>query len=114
MVDIGREDKNLIRQLGVFNDVNVHGDSFRSPKRYKHTKQAFWCVRNLHGIVWNKGCLDYNEVQNVLPKDVKVGYFSKGKEKFKLLRNFTNEEVEELDDHGCPKIQELVGSNLKM
>ena len=45
-------------ELRVFIDGKDQGYSFRTPKKYKPAKQAFWCPRNLHGIVWNSGHLD--------------------------------------------------------
>ena len=69
--------KNVFVELGLFKDRNVQGFSFCLPKRHKLTKQAFWSKRNLNRIVWNSGNLDYSELQNVVPKDVKVECFAK-------------------------------------
>ena len=103
-----------MKDLGVFIDWNVVRYPFRSPKKYKATKQAFWCTKNLHGIVRNSGSLDYNELQNVLPKSLRAEYFAKAKEKCKRLSNLMDKEVENLDDHGCLKIQERLESDKQM
>ena len=37
-----------------------------------------------------------------------AGVFAKGLQKFRLLTAFLGQNVENLDDYGCPKIQDLV------
>ena len=58
VLDFELADKNITKELGVFTDGKLQGYSFRPPKKYKPTKQAYWCAKNLHGIVWNSGRLD--------------------------------------------------------
>ena len=70
VLDIGLADKNVFKELEVFIDGKVQGYSFRPPKKYKPTKQTFGCTRNMHGIVWNRGRLDYSELSNILPRAV--------------------------------------------
>ena len=72
------EDKNAFKELGDFSDGKVQAYSFRPSKKYKPTKQAFWCTRNLHGIVWNGERWDYSELSDILPRAVKGEYFAKG------------------------------------
>ena len=69
-------DRNVIWDLGVVFIGKLHGHLFRRPKKHKPTKKAFWCTGNLRGIVRNKGCLDYNEILNILPRDVKSECFA--------------------------------------
>ena len=71
LLDTELADKGVFKELGVFVDGKVQGYSFRPPKKFKPKKQAFWCTRNLHRIVWNPGCLDYSELSNILPRAVK-------------------------------------------
>ena len=47
---------------------------------------------------------------NTLPRDVNGEYFAKRKENCTILGSFLDKEVENLDDHGCPKIRYLVDS----
>ena len=47
-------DKNVIRKSCVFIDGKVQGYSFCPPKKYRPTKQAFWCTKNLHRILYKK------------------------------------------------------------
>ena len=94
-------------------DEKVQGYSFRPPKTYKPTKQAFRSTKNLHGIMWNSESLVYSDLQNLPFKDLKANYTSEGRRKCKNLSNLMDKEVENLDDHGCPKFQELVESDKK-
>ena len=98
--------------MGVFIDGKILGYSFRPPKKYKPKKQAFWCSRNLLGIVRNSGLLDYSELSIFLLKAVKGEYFAKALEKGNLLSKFLDKAVESLEDHVCPKIQGLVDEEI--
>ena len=108
VLDIEMADKNVIKELGAFIDGKNQGYSFRPPEKYRSTEQAFWCTRNLHGAVWNSGRLDCSELSNIFPRAVKDEYFSKRTKKSKTLGNLLDEEWEILEDHGCPKVQDLV------
>ena len=107
-LDIELADRNVFRELGVFNSDKVQGYSFRPPKKYKPTKRAFWCTRNLLGIVWNSGRLDFSELSNILSRAVKGKYFSVGTEKCKILGNILDSGLENFEDQGCPEVQDLV------
>ena len=73
------EDKNNIRELGVFIDGKIQENHF--------LLQAYWCTRNLNGIVWKKGRLDHSELSNILPRAVNGELFAKGTKKYKILGN---------------------------
>ena len=96
------------KELEVSNEGKALGYSFRPPKKYKPLKQALWCTTNLHRNVCNSGRLDYSEHSNILPRAVKGEYFAKRTEKCKILSNILDKEVEILENHGCPKLQDLV------
>ena len=85
VLDIELADKNVIRALGISVDVNAQAYAFRPPQKYNPTKQAVWCTGNLHGIVWYSGRLDYNELSNILLRNVKGEYFAKRTEKSNIL-----------------------------
>ena len=108
VLDIELTDINVFKELGIFIDGKVQGYTFCPPKDYKPTRQAIWCTRYLHGIVWNSGRLDYSELPNILPSEVKGDYFAKRIEKCNTLGSLMGKEVENLDDHGCPEVQDLV------
>ena len=103
-------DKNVIKELGVFIHGSVQGFSFCPPKVFKPNKQTTWNTSHLHGIAWSSGKLDYDKLFAVF-YDIKVmnaEVFAKGLEKCRLLSRLLGQNVENLDDYGCPKIQNLV------
>ena len=104
-------EKNLIKELGLFIDGSVEGFSFCPPKTFKPIKQTQWNTNYLHGIAWSSGKLEYEKLIAVL-YDIKVlnaEVFAKGFEKCRLLTRLRGQNVENLDDYGCPKSQDLVG-----
>ena len=90
-------DRNVFKEHGVFIDGKVQGYSFLPPKMYNSIKQEFWCTRSLHGFLWNSG----------RSRAVKCEYFPKGTKKYKILGNLLDKGLENLEDHGCPKVQDL-------
>ena len=109
-LDIELTEKNIIEELGLFIDGSMQGFSFCTPKFFKPNKQATWNTRHLHGLVWSSGKLDYEKLFAVF-YDIKLmnaEVFAKGFEKCILLTNLLGQFVENLDDYGCPKIQDLV------
>ena len=110
VLDIELTDKNTIKELGVFIDGSVQGFSFCPPKTFKPNKQSSWNTKHLHGIAWSSGKLDYEKLFTVF-YDIKVmnaEVFAKGLKKCRLLTSLLGQNVENLDDYGCPKIQDLV------
>ena len=60
---------------------------------------------------WSSGKLEYEKLFAVF-YDIKVmnaEVFAKGFEKCRLLTRLLGQNVENLDDYGCPKIQDLAG-----
>ena len=110
VLDIELTEKNMFKELGLFIDGSVQRFSFCPPKTFKPNTQTTWNTRHLHGIAWSSGKLDYEKLFAVL-YDIKVTnaeLFAKGLEKCRLLTAFLAQTVENLDDYGCPKIQDLV------
>ena len=77
VLDIELEDKIVIKELGEFFMANFKDTRFVLQKKNQPTKQASWCTRNLHGIVWNSGRWDYSELSSILPRAVKGQNFPK-------------------------------------
>ena len=90
--------------MGVVFDGKAQGYSFRPPKRYKATNQSLCSKKELQGIVWNSGRLYNTEVANIFIRDVKGEYFAKMTQNIKVLGDLVGKELENLDDHGIPKI----------
>ena len=111
VLDIELTEKNISKELGLFIDGSVQGFSFCPPKTFKPNKKTHWNTRHLHGIVWSCGKLEYEKLFAVF-YDIKVMnpvLFAKGFEKCRLLNRLFGQNVENLDDYGCPKGQDLVG-----
>ena len=110
VLDIGLTDKNIIKELGLYIDGSVQGFSFCPPKSFKPNKQTTWNTRHLHGVAWSSGKLDYEKLFAVF-YDIKVTnaeVFAEGLGRCRLLTTYLGQNVENLDDYGCPKIQDLV------
>ena len=110
MLDIELTEKNIIKELGFFIDCSLQGVSFCPPKTFKPNKQTSWNTKHLHGVTWSSGKLDYEKLFAVF-YDMKVmnaEVFAKGLEKLRLLTSLLGQNLENLDDYGCPKIQGLV------
>ena len=111
VLDIELTEKNVIIELGLFIDGSVQGFSFCPPKTFKPNKQTTWSTNHLHGIGWSSGKLEYEKLFAVF-YDIKVmnaEVFAKGIEKCRLLSRLLGQNVENLDDYGCPKFQDLAG-----
>ena len=50
VLDIELTEKNIIKELGLFNDGSTQGFSFCPPKTFKPNKQTTWNTSHLHGI----------------------------------------------------------------
>ena len=108
--EIELTEKNIIKKLGLYIDGSVQGFSFCPPKSFKPNKQTTWNTSHLHGIAWSRGKLEYEKLFAVF-YDIKLmnaEVFAKGLEKCRLLTNLLGRNVENLDDYGCPRIQDLV------
>ena len=111
VLDIELTEKNINKELGLFLDGSVQGFSFCPPKTFKSHKQTTWNTSHLHGIAWSSGKLEYEKLIAVL-YDLKVmsaEVFAKGVEKCRLLTRLLGQNVDNLDEYGCPKIQDLFG-----
>ena len=110
LLDIDLTEKKIIKELGLYFDISVQGFSFCPPKSFEPNKQTTWNTSHLHGIAWSSGKLDYEKLFAAF-YDIKImiaEVFAKGLEKCRLLTNLLGRNVENLDDYGCPRIQDLV------
>ena len=111
VLDIELTEKNVSKELGLFIDGSVQGFSFCPPKTFKPNKQTTWNSNHLHRIAWCSGKLEYEKLFAVF-YDIKVmiaEVFAEGFEKCRLLTRLLWQNVENLDDYGCPKNQDLAG-----
>ena len=110
VLDIELTEKNLFKELELFIDGSLQGFSFCPPKTFIPNRQTTWNTKHLHGIAWSSGKLDYEKLFAIF-YDIKVmnaEVFAKGLEKCRLLTRLLGQNVENLDNYGCPKIQDLV------
>ena len=101
---------NIIKEPGLFIDGSLQGFSFCPSKIFKPNKQTTWNTNHLHEIACSSGKLDYKKLFAVF-HDINVmnaEVFVKGLEKCRLLTNLPGQNVENLDDYGCPKNQDPV------
>ena len=84
LLEIEFAEKNLSKELGVFLDEADQRYSFR-PQKYEPIKQGFWCTRNLHGIVWNRECLDHIEVPIFFLEVQILNFWQKKKQKTQVF-----------------------------
>ena len=108
--DIGLTEKDIFKELGFYNDGSLRGFSFCPPKTCKPNTQTTWNTSPLHGIAWSSGKLDYDKFFAVFYdiKELNAEVFAKGLEKCRLLTRLLGQNIENLDDYGCPKFQHLV------
>ena len=112
-IDVELTEKNIIKELGLFMDGSPHGFSFCPPKIFKLNQRTTWNTSHLHGIAWSSGKLDYDKFFAV-PYDVNVinaEASAKGFKKRCLLTRLFGQNVDILDNYGCPKIHDLVKAN---
>ena len=110
VLDIECLEGKCVKKLGIFKDGIVLGYSFLPPKDYKLTFQAKWNTKNMQGISWNHGKLDYSELAFIIHQlySPTTEYFAKGLEKCKNLSSYLCKDVENLNDLCCPKASKLL------
>ena len=110
VLDIELTEKDIIKEVGLFIDGSLEGFSFCPPKIFKPNKRTTWNTNHLHGIAWSSGKLDYDKLFTVFyDKEVNnAEVLVKGLEKCRLVTRLLGQNVENLDDYGCPKVQDLV------
>ena len=110
VLDIELTEEDIIKELGLFIDGSLQGFSFCPPKTFKPNKQTTWNTSHLHGNARSSGKLDYEKLFAVF-YDIRVmnaEVFAKGLENCRLVTRLPGQNVEKLDDYGCPKSQDLV------
>ena len=110
VLDTELTEMNIIKELGHFIDGSLEGFSFCPPKTFKPNKETTWNTSHLHVIEWSSGKVDYANLFAVF-YDIKVmnaEVSAKGLEKCTLLTSLLGQNLEKLDDYGCPKVQDLV------
>ena len=83
VLDIELNEKNIIKELGLYIDGSLQGFSFCPPKACKPNKQTTWNTSHLHGIAWSNRKLDYDKFFAVFYniKVMKAEVLARGTEK---------------------------------
>ena len=70
-----------------------------------------WNTSHLHGIALSSGKVEFEKLFAVfyVIKVMNVEVFAKGLKNSRLLFRLLGKNVENFNDYGCPKIQDLVG-----
>ena len=119
VLDVELTEKNIIKELGLFIDGSlqaffVHGGVINLINR-RHGKQVIykelreevesWIM--ISSLLYLKYCkvLYFKYDKKVLHAEA----FAKGVDKCRLFTRLLGQNVEKLDDYGCPKFQDLVG-----
>ena len=76
----------------------------------QHPNLFFWCTQYLHGINSSSGYEKYTELEKILKNlgATDTEFFAKGYEKCKILSEFLETKIINLDDYACPKVQFLI------
>ena len=116
VVDIELTQKKHKKELGPFLDGNVERFSLFPPKIFKLIKQTTWCTNHLHEIAWSSRFFEYDKLFDIFHdiNTMNAEVFVKSLEKCKLVSRLLGENVENLDDYGCPKIQDLTVERRKV
>ena len=114
VLDIELIEKTIIKQLGLSIDDSLQGFSFCPPKTFERNKQSSCNTKHLQGIAWSSGKLDYEKLFALFYhiKAMNAEVFAKGLEKCRLLSRLLGQNVENLDDYRCPKVQDLVKTDI--
>ena len=102
-------EKDIIKELGFYNDGSLQGFSFSPANTCKPNKQTTWNTKLQHGIAGSCGKLDYDKLFAVFydKKLRNAEVFVKELEKCRLLTRLLGQNAENLDDYGCAKYQDL-------
>ena len=111
VIDIELTEKNIFKELGLFIDGSVRGFSFCPPMTFEPNQQTTWNTSHLLGIPWSSGKLEYQKLFAAfyVIKVMNAVVFAQGFEQRRLLTRLLGQNLENLDDYGCPKIEDLVG-----
>ena len=110
--DIELADKNIINGMGVFLMAKLRDTHFVLQKSTKPKNKPFGAQEACAELC---GTVDVSILQWVFKrssKSCKGWTIFKGTEKCKTLGNFLDREVENLEHHGCPKVQDLVDEEI--
>ena len=110
----------IVKEIAVYGD---YLDSVILQKPYPFQtlpcniqKSYSWLTNNPHGLCWNAGNYPYDRLPSFI-ESIKLRYpkslfYAKGIEKGKFLSDLFDRDFYDLEDLGCPRIDQLKTSNI--
>ena len=108
----------IIKELSVCSANTIDTINFLPPVQFnnlsKEEKKAYNCVSKfLHGLRWDEGEYPYSYLNQIFDsirlRNPNSHFFAKGTQKSVLLAEYLKLPVTNLEDIGCPKIEQLLG-----
>ena len=105
----------IIKELAICSD-NIDIISFKPSIPFEslttsERKAYTWTQKNLHGIHYTLGNYEYADLPQIMTsirfRHPRSTFYAKGADKCKFLAKQLNTQVRNLDDLGCPKVEEL-------
>ena len=104
--------KTISRFQLIFFVGNAQGYSFRPPKKSTNLQINSLLYKKLARNCLKQWSFRLQSFSNILARFVNGDYFAKGTVKCKIPANLMDKEVENIDDHGCLKLQDLVDAEM--
>ena len=104
-----------VKELAVCSD-NLNAVTLKPPfelQELKHQdrREVNWCTHNLHGIHWCLGTYEYSDLfqiaNSIRLRHPNSLFYAKGTEKSAYLSKLLGVTVHNLEDLGCPRVDEL-------
>ena len=110
----------IVKEIAVYADY-LDSVVFQPPYPfqalpYNVQKSYSWLTRNLHGLLWNAGDYPHERLLSFV-ESIKLRYpnslfYAKGLEKTSFLSRLFGRDFYDLEDFGCPRIDQLKTSNV--
>ena len=103
-----------IKELGLCTEELTDCLSFKPPNCLTldaDKKECDWITENVHGLEWDYGSYDYSLLKQIF-QSIKLRFaygifYAKGVDKCRLLSSFLKKEVYNLEEFGCPEVENL-------
>ena len=107
VLDVELEDKEGFKKLRIFFLGLFKDTHFALQKSTNPQSKRFGVQKNLHEFVWKRRHLDNGELAENHSRAVKSQYLPKKTKNCKILGSVLHKDVENLEDHGSPIIQDV-------
>ena len=105
----------IIKEIGVaadYVDSLIFKEPFSLETLPSEVQRAYkWLTQNLHGLNWTNGDYSYDRltlfVESIKLRYPQSIYYAKGHEKTVHLSLLFSKNVQDLDEIGCPKVENL-------